>query len=116
MTRLDTPKESDLKSTIYQYLTVCESMGKLWFERLNSGELLVLNKDQSKRLVKLCREGTSDFIVVAFGRPIFIECKKIGGKQSESQKEFQQKVESVGAIYWLVDNFEQFLNLMQEVK
>ena len=115
MTHFDVQKESDLKSSISNYLQILENQGKLFYERLNSGELLVLNKDKSVRKVKLCRKGTSDFIVVVYGRVIFIETKRKGKTQSDEQKEFQTKVECVSAQYWLVDDFDKFLKLIDKV-
>jgi hypothetical protein len=115
LTRLGSGKESDLKSSILDFLQIYENKGLIYSDRLNSGKLLVLNKDGSQRLVNLCKEGTADIFFIAYGRVIFVETKCKNGKQRESQKEFQSKVESVGALYWLVDNFQAFLDLFQEV-
>jgi hypothetical protein len=115
MTHFDVQKESDLKSSIANYLQILENQGSLWYERLNSGELLVLNKDGSKRMVNLCRKGTADFITIVRSHVIFIETKSKTGKQSPEQKEFQSKVESVGALYWLVDDFDKFLTKISVV-
>lgn len=115
MTRLGSGKESDLKSSILDFLQIYENQNKLYSDRLNSGKLLVLNKDGSQRLVKLCKEGSADIYFIIYGRVIFIETKRAKGKQRESQKVFQNKVESVSATYWLVDNFDDFLNKFKKV-
>jgi hypothetical protein len=114
MTRLSKPREANLKSQILEYIQILENQGKVYGDRLNSGEILALNKDGSQRLIKLCREGTADIFFIIYGRIIFTETKRKGEKQKPQQKIFQEKVESVGAIYWLVDDFEQFLKLLSD--
>jgi hypothetical protein len=115
LTRLGIYKESNLKNQVIDYLQILENGGYCYYERINSGELLVLNKDGTKRLVKLARDGTSDAMCVIYGRIIFIELKSYSGKQTQNQKEFQKKVESVGGIYWLINDFDNFLNKINEV-
>jgi hypothetical protein len=117
LTHLDTAKESDLKSTITNYLITYESMGFLWFERLNSGKIKVLNKDGSTRMVNLCRKGTADFIVIFSKplRPVFIETKRKNAEQIDSQIEFENKVKEMGFEYYVADTFEKFEKLMNEL-
>ena len=115
MTRLGTGKESDLKNTILDYLQILENKGVCVYERINSGELLVLNKDGTKRLVKLARKGCADILCIIYGRAIFIETKSKTGHQTKEQKEFQQKAESVSAIYWLIDDFDDFKNRIDKL-
>jgi len=38
------------------------------------------------------------------GTRLEIECKRPGGKQSDSQKQFQQVIEANNGIYWLIDD------------
>lgn len=70
------------------------------------------------------KAGVSDLVLVTCSGTIFIELKtpttykigkkgsqiidKKGGTQSEFQKHFQHKVESLGHKYFVVDNFEDF--------
>ncbi|MFA5299102.1 MAG: hypothetical protein WC389_12920 [Lutibacter sp.] len=106
--------EAQLKKSIQDYLQVLENQGVLYWDRLNSGELLVLNKDESKRLVKLCRKGTADIIILFSKKVIYLETKKLGGEQGESQKEFEFKVKNQGAEYYLVDTYEKFLSMIDQ--
>lgn len=115
MTRLNKPKESDLKSTISDYLQILENQGLLYWDRINSGEILALNKDGSQRLIKLARPGTADLFFIVFGRITFLECKRKGEKQKPEQKIFQDKIENAGAFYWLIDNFEYFKQQIDKI-
>jgi hypothetical protein len=115
MTRFSDGKESDLKSQIIDYLQILENMGVCLYERINAGELVVLNKDGTKRLVKLARKGCADVLCIIYGRAIFIETKSKTGKQSDDQKEFQVKAESVSAIYWLIYDFDDFKNRIDKI-
>ncbi len=106
--------EKDVKSSVVDYLDILMSQHRLWYDRLNSGEILALNKDGSQRLVKLCREGTSDYLIIIHGITIFCELKSSTGKQKDSQKEFEVLVVEQGAQYWLVNSFEQFKKLVDK--
>lgn len=116
MTRFNISKEADLKSAILDYLQILENRGVIYYDRLNSGSLLVAGKGDKRYKVQLCKDGTSDIFFVNCGRIYFLECKRKGEEQRADQKEFQRKVEEVSAIYWVVDDFETFLKLMQEYK
>lgn len=55
--------------------------------------------------------GVSDLILILPNRLIFCEVKAEKGKQSESQKEFQKRVEILGFEYWLVYSLQEFQNM-----
>jgi len=67
--------------------------------------------------LKLKRTGTlagvSDLIVIVPNRIIFLELKTESGIQSESQKEFQSNVQSLGFEYLLIRNLKEYENFMQ---
>ena len=114
-------KESDLKRSVYEYLLILENQGKLWFERLNSGEAYKRYKDKSHRIV-LCRKGTSDFIVVLYdfwGNDVvevcFLECKSDKGKQSGEQKYFEDKVTEQGAEYYIIRSVDEVKEILGEL-
>ena len=54
--------EAEIKQGIEQYLQYQQNMGNLVFNRLNSGEVVAMFGDRRAR-IKLCQEGTPDFIV-----------------------------------------------------
>lgn len=58
--------------------------------------------------------GVSDLTYVNNGLVIFIELKHGKNKQSESQIEFQKKVEAYGFKYYLVYSLESFIKIINQ--
>ena len=52
--------------------------------------------------------GASDTIIVLDGQVIFCEFKDEKGRQSDKQKDFEQRVESLNHKYWIVRSLEEF--------
>ncbi len=112
-------KEGDLQRCVSDYLTYLMNQGKLYFDRLNSGEVIVV-AGQSRRRVKLCREGTADFMVIqrqeykwgATVRTIFLELKGDKGKQRPEQGAFQKLIEAQGAEYHIVRDIQQLEEIL----
>jgi hypothetical protein len=66
-----------------------------------------------KRIKSSGTKGTSDLKAVINGRMVAIEIKFGADRQSQHQKDYQAMVENAGGTYWIVKNFEQFLNLYE---
>lgn len=62
--------------------------------------------------------GVSDLILVTPNKVTFIEIKNPNGKgkQSENQKEFQKKVESLGFEYLIWDNWDKVEQFVEKTK
>lgn len=117
-------KEADLKLAVEDYLTYLMNQGKLYFDRLNSGEVIVV-AGKSRRRIKLCREGTADFFVLYSGKPItleyannnprviLLELKSEKGKQRAEQGAFQKVVEAQGAEYHIIRSIEELENVLE---
>jgi len=109
-------KEAEIKYTIGEYLQYGENQLKWWYERLNCGNAFK-EFGGDKYRIKLCREGTSDFIVVSPRGVFFIEVKTEKGKQSDAQIEFQAKVEAQHpgsrASYHIVRSLEEVEGLLE---
>ena len=62
--------------------------------------------------------GVSDLIVITPNKVTFAEVKNPNGtgRQSDSQKEFQQKVESLGFEYMIWDNWDKVEQFAKGVK
>ena len=95
--------EADLKHCIDDYLTYSMNQGRFYFDRLNSGEVIII-AGKTRRRIKLCREGTADFFVLQSGKVTYLECKSETGKQSPAQKAFQILVEEQKARSVIVRN------------
>jgi len=61
-------------------------------------------------------KGTPDRIAAKNGKVLFIEVKKLGGKQSDYQKHFQEYVEGAGGSYILVKCLEDLIKAIDELE
>ncbi len=120
-------KESELQRTVRDYLQIGMNQGKWYFDRLNSGSVLVKAGAKVYK-VQLCREGTADFMVVCWGdnrcpkcgcgftqntQVIYLELKGTKGKQRPEQKEFQELVEGQGAEYFIIRSLEDLQEILK---
>lgn len=58
-------------------------------------------------------KGVSDTIVVLPNKTLYIEFKTETGAQSEAQKDFQSRIQSIGHSYYLCRSLEQFQSAIQ---
>ena len=77
----------------------------------NGGSRNVIEAANLKREGALA--GASDLMVIAERRVLFVEMKKPGGRQQQTQKEFQHRVEVLGHKYVVCYSLDDF---MQKVK
>ena len=117
-------KEKDLKLAVSEYLEYGTNQGKFYADRLNSGEVIVM-AGQNRRRVKLCREGTADFMVIRARRyfrnmplvitpqVIFLELKGEKGKTSPAQNAFKLLVEAQGAEYEVLRSIEELEEVLR---
>jgi hypothetical protein len=93
--------ENDLKNLILDYL----SAKGIFHWRNNSGAVVSEYKGK-KRFMRYGAVGSPDIFCVVKGRCIGLELKGPKGKQSDSQKEFQERLEEAGGLYLLVYELE----------
>lgn len=60
--------------------------------------------------------GVSDLIVLIRSEIYFFEIKTLTGKQSDKQKDFENRVNLLGHKYYLVRSLEDFKNILQLIK
>ena len=120
-------KEADLKLQIVEYLQIGTNQGKWYADRLNSGEVIIV-QGEGRRRIKLCREGTADFFViqqdiipaypthigVKAPRIVFLEAKSDKGKQHPEQGAFQKLVGMQGAEYYIVQSLDEVIEILGE--
>ena len=122
--------EAEVKNACEEHLGWQQNLGKLWWSRLNAGDIYIPNKDGSMRKFKGAGAGTSDLIVVQPGQihleymgeqhgpgaPVnfvtFVECKSTKGKQSPEQIEFQAKVEALHCRYAIVRSVDELVTVL----
>jgi hypothetical protein len=69
-------------------------------------------RNNSKYIQSGVLAGVSDLIVLNNGKTHFVELKDYKGKQSEKQKEFENKVISQGFEYFLVRSLDEFKKIV----
>lgn len=123
--------EDDVKKGVLGYLQYAMNQGKLWFSRLNAGDIFIKNKDGSYRSFKGAGKGTADFIVIqggnvqkyykaiAKGTPCsvafvtFVECKSSKGKQRLEQVEFEEQVIKLNCRYRIVRSVDELMEVLE---
>ena len=66
-------------------------------------------RNNSKYIKSGVLAGVSDLIVIHKGQVLFIELKDFKGKQSEKQKEFEEKIKKEGLFYKIVRSIDEFI-------
>lgn len=59
--------------------------------------------------------GVSNLIIVLPKRVIFIEMKTLKGKQSQSQKDFEEKIDMLSGYYFVCHSLDEFIELLNEI-
>ena len=93
-------KESQIQRAVLEYLSYRPGF---WF-RSNTGAVAAEYRGK-KRFIRFGVKGAADIfgIIPPEGRFVAIEVKRPGGgKQTDEQKQFQEKVEKNGGLYFLV--------------
>lgn len=105
-----TTPEGHVKASILHYLQV----KKIFAIRMNSGYIPLEGKN-GRRMINLHEPGTADILAIIpepydcpqlLFMPTWIEAKAPNGKQSDLQKQFQEKVEAEGHVYILAFGIE----------
>jgi len=111
--------ESQIMRAVNDYLECGMNQGKWYFDRLNSGEFIEV-RGGSRRRVKGCREGTSDFFVLTktqsqswIPRIIFIEVKSERGRMHPEQWAFAKLVAEQLAEYYVVRSIEELKDILR---
>lgn len=89
------PTEHEIQSAILDRLGL---LSGAFFWRENSG-LMQVGEENKKRFFRAGTPGIPDIMGVYKGRPVGIEVKRPGKKQSIDQRAFQERFDKVGGIY-----------------
>ena len=117
--------EAQLKHSVSEYLEYGQNQGKWLYLRLNAGDYIE-TRGTTRRRVKGCAKGTSDFLVimktripaypthvwVEATRVIFIELKSNTGTVSEEQREFGKLAEFHLAEFAVVRSLEELQEIV----
>lgn len=103
------PKNKLSEKEVLQSCLQLLDIYKIFNWRNNTGALKT-----EKSFMRFGVKGSPDIIALHDNAFIGIECKSTIGKQSDSQKEFQKKVEKAGGFYFLVRSSEQLEELLDK--
>lgn len=70
--------------------------------------------EQSRKIQIGLLRGVSDTIIDFGNKIVYCEFKDGTGKQSDKQREFQERVENLGREYWLIRSLEEFKKKVNE--
>ena len=99
--------ESQVQSAILEYL----GYTKHFHYRNNTGAL----KTERGHFVRFGAVGSPDIILIVKGFYIGCEVKGTDGKQSDKQKEFQDKLERAGGKYFLAHSLDEFKESLDKI-
>lgn len=102
--------EKDIQNGICEYLDILMKQNKLMFWRQNTVPVFDRSRNSFRRQPKYSLNGVSDIIVVVYGKVIFIEVKRPGGKQSPAQKEFEKLCFENNATYFVATSLEEVIS------
>lgn len=77
--------------------------------KIKSIIIKIMNKFKAMGLTS----GVSDTIIVMNNKTIFCEFKTDTGSQSDSQKDFEKRITDLNFEYWVIRDFEEFKNKIQ---
>ena len=110
LAKKNTTKETLIQTVIEQYLAYQENLGKLCFQKNNSGALPTAQGSW----IRFGKAGAPDFIIwLPQGKNICLEVKNETGKLSPIQKKFRDKITKLGYEYFIVrsvDEAEKIIN------
>jgi len=124
--------EAQVKQGVEEYLQIAMNQGKLWYCRLNAGDIYIPNKDGSHRLFKGVKPGTADLLVIQGGQvemsyglqkkvqrcyPValvtFIECKSTKGRLRQEQEEFKEMITEFNCRFCLVRSVDELIEVLE---
>ena len=96
-----------------------------WFKyfkklnRLNHRLLCINNNSENAIIGKINKDlgvepGASDLIFITDKKTLYIELKVNGNSQSDAQLSFEHDIKLLGHEYYIIDNFNDFVKLIQD--
>lgn len=79
------------------------------FDQRHSGDLYQHRRDA---IGANYEKGLPDLWILINGTHIEVEIKKPGGKRTPEQERWERRLKAVGAVYWLIDDAEEFKSLL----
>lgn len=106
--------ETQIQSSIINYLEILENMGKLTFQRVNNTPIFDPGKQRFRSMAKGTKKGFPDILVLMNGRTIGFEVKTATGKQSKEQKNIENKFKQHGQEYFVVRSLDEVTKILSK--
>lgn len=104
--------ETQIQSSIIDYLQVLENQGKLFLHRVNNMGVYDPKRKAYRVFPKGAKKGFPDIICLKDGLLIGLEVKTGEGKQSNNQKEVEKKLKKHGADYYVVRSLDEVIEIV----
>ena len=105
-------KESEIQSSIIDYLQLLENQGKLFIQRVNNTPIYDPIGRKFRSLAKGTKRGFPDILVFKDGKCIGLEVKTNVGKQSKEQREMEKLMKEHGAAYYVVRSLDEVIEII----
>jgi hypothetical protein len=111
--------EDDIQIQVADHAALFQKQcGFLFFHVPNQAMGKALGKGGLYKMVRLkrmgLRPGVADLVFVKAGRAYFLEMKKPGGRQSDSQKLFEADCLLAGSEYAIANSFDMAINILRK--
>lgn len=118
MNPIDDPLEDDIQIQIVEYLTLLASAGSfIFFHVPNQAMGKATGRGGLARMARLkrmgLRPGVADLVLVKGGKTYFLEVKRLKGKQSVNQMEFEVDALRSGTEYAVAHSFDEAKKILQ---
>ncbi|MEG1365511.1 MAG: VRR-NUC domain-containing protein [Cetobacterium sp.] len=104
--------ETQIQSSIIDYLQILENKGKIFFQRVNNTPVYDPIGKKFRSMAKGTKKGFPDILVLINGRTIGFEVKTATGKQSEDQKDIENKFKQHGQEYFVVRSLDEVIKVL----
>lgn len=105
-------KETEIQSSIIDYLQILENKGKIFFQRVNNTPVYDPIGKKFRSMAKGTKKGFPDILIIKAGKTIGIEVKTAIGKQSKEQKEIESKFKQHGQEYYIVRSLDEVIEIL----
>ncbi len=104
--------ETQIQSSIIDYLQVLENQGKLFLHRVNNMGVYDPKRKAYRVFPKGAKKGFPDIIVIKNGFLIGLEVKTGKGEQSVNQIEIEKEFKKHGAAYYVVRSLDEVIEIV----
>ena len=107
--------ETQIHSSIIDYLHVLENQGKLFLHRVNNMGVYDPKRKAYRVFPKGAKKRFPDIIVIKNGFLIGLEVKTGKGEQSVNQIEIEKEFKKHGAAYYVVRSLDEVIEIIGEM-